>query len=148
MFLENKESGYPSRSLSDAFNFYFFCVLQICFMHCQPFQGNLILLSIQVTLAGRSIWLIPSLLLVIFSFAGISSKATHKFFAKLYATLLKRCKFFEIHRYQRAKPVIIDPGFYSLHKSDVFWVSEQRSVPSAYRLFTGVDFSFWCLYFD
>ncbi|XP_030954555.1 beta-glucuronosyltransferase GlcAT14B-like [Quercus lobata] len=39
--------------------------------------------------------------------------------------------------YQRAKPVIVDPGLYSLHKSDVFWVSEQRSVPSAYRLFTG-----------
>lgn len=39
--------------------------------------------------------------------------------------------------YQRAKPVIIDPGLYRLHKSDVFWVSEQRSVPSAYRLFTG-----------
>lgn len=40
-------------------------------------------------------------------------------------------------RYQRAKPVIIDPGLYSLHKSDVFWVSEKRSVPTAYKLFTG-----------
>ncbi|XVF34672.1 hypothetical protein REPUB_Repub18cG0079000 [Reevesia pubescens] len=39
--------------------------------------------------------------------------------------------------YQRAKPVIIDPGLYSQHKSDVFWVSEKRSVPTAYRLFTG-----------
>lgn len=39
--------------------------------------------------------------------------------------------------YQRAKPVILDPGFYRQHKSDVFWVSEQRSVPTAYRLFTG-----------
>ncbi|XP_062148432.1 beta-glucuronosyltransferase GlcAT14B-like [Alnus glutinosa] len=39
--------------------------------------------------------------------------------------------------YQRAKPIIIDPGFYSLHESDVFWVSEQRTVPTAYRLFTG-----------
>lgn len=38
---------------------------------------------------------------------------------------------------QRAKPVIIDPGFYSLHKSDVFWVTEQRSVPTAFKLFTG-----------
>ncbi|PSR84501.1 Beta-glucuronosyltransferase [Actinidia chinensis var. chinensis] len=38
---------------------------------------------------------------------------------------------------QRAKPVIIDPGLYSLHKSDVFWVSEKRSVPTAYKLFTG-----------
>lgn len=47
----------------------FFWVSQICFIHCQLFQETLILLSIQVTLAGRSIWLIPSLLLVIFSFA-------------------------------------------------------------------------------
>ncbi|OAY31685.1 beta-glucuronosyltransferase GlcAT14B [Manihot esculenta] len=39
--------------------------------------------------------------------------------------------------YQRAKPVIIDPGLYSLQKSDVYWVSEKRSVPTAYKLFTG-----------
>ncbi|XP_010250092.1 PREDICTED: beta-glucuronosyltransferase GlcAT14B-like [Nelumbo nucifera] len=39
--------------------------------------------------------------------------------------------------YQRAKPVIIDPGLYSLQKSDVFWVTEKRSVPTAFRLFTG-----------
>ncbi|KAJ7956684.1 Beta-glucuronosyltransferase [Quillaja saponaria] len=39
--------------------------------------------------------------------------------------------------YQRAKPVIIDPGLYSLRKSDVFWASEKRSVPTAYRLYTG-----------
>lgn len=39
--------------------------------------------------------------------------------------------------YQRAKPVIIDPGLYSLHKSDVYWVSEKRSIPTAYKLFTG-----------
>lgn len=39
--------------------------------------------------------------------------------------------------YQRAKPVIIDPGLYSLQKSDVFWVTQKRSVPTAFRLFTG-----------
>ncbi|KAK4265202.1 hypothetical protein QN277_026285 [Acacia crassicarpa] len=39
--------------------------------------------------------------------------------------------------YHRAKPIIIDPGLYSLHKSDVFWVTEKRNVPSAYTLFTG-----------
>nr|AFK34902.1 unknown [Lotus japonicus] len=38
---------------------------------------------------------------------------------------------------QRAKPVIIDPALYSINKSDVFWVTEKRSVPSAYKLFTG-----------
>ncbi|PNX85698.1 xylosyltransferase 1-like protein, partial [Trifolium pratense] len=38
---------------------------------------------------------------------------------------------------QRAKPVIIDPALYSVNKSDVFWVTERRSVPTAYKLFTG-----------
>ena len=33
--------------------------------------------------------------------------------------------------------MIIDPGLYSLQKSDVFWVTEKRSVPSAFKLFTG-----------
>lgn len=40
-------------------------------------------------------------------------------------------------RYQRAKPVIIDPGLYKLQKSDVFWITEKRSVPTAFKLFTG-----------
>ncbi|EMS60393.1 Xylosyltransferase 1 [Triticum urartu] len=38
--------------------------------------------------------------------------------------------------YQRAKPVIVDPGLYSLQKSDVFWITEKRSVPTAFKLFT------------
>ncbi|KAL1372984.1 hypothetical protein HN51_003020 [Arachis hypogaea] len=38
---------------------------------------------------------------------------------------------------QRAKPVIIDPALYSVNKSDVFWVTERRSVPTQYKLFTG-----------
>ncbi|XP_030930540.1 uncharacterized protein At2g29880-like [Quercus lobata] len=37
-------------------------------------------------------------------------------------------------QYERATSVIIDPGLYSLHKSGAFWVSEQRSVPSAYTV--------------
>ncbi|KAJ0031916.1 hypothetical protein Pint_13028 [Pistacia integerrima] len=41
------------------------------------------------------------------------------------------------NRHQRARPVIIDPGLYSVRKSDVFWVTQKRSVPNAYRLFTG-----------
>jgi protein xylosyltransferase len=43
-------------------------------------------------------------------------------------------------RYQRAKPVIVDPGLYSLQKSDVFWITEKRSVPTAFKLFTGKCF--------
>lgn len=123
----------------------FFSVSQICFTHCQLFQETLILLSIQVTLAGRSIWLILFLLSV-FNFGWIGSKAAQELSAELNKTVLKNCKSFEIHRYQRAKPIIIDPGLYSLRKSDVFWMSEQRRVPSAYRLFTGEEYYFCCLF--
>lgn len=45
------------------------------------------------------------------------------------------------YRDQRAKPVIIDPALYSVNKSDVFWVTEKRSVPTAYKLFTGEKLS-------
>ncbi|CAJ1944520.1 unnamed protein product [Sphenostylis stenocarpa] len=38
---------------------------------------------------------------------------------------------------QRAKPVIIDPALYSVNKSELFWVTEKRNVPTAYKLFTG-----------
>lgn len=39
--------------------------------------------------------------------------------------------------FQRAKPIIIDPGLYMTKKTDVFWVTQRRSVPSAFKLFTG-----------
>lgn len=53
-----------------------------------------------------------------------------------------------LDRDQRAKPVIIDPALYSVNKSDVFWVTEKRSVPTAYKLFTGEKFGFFfCLSF-
>ncbi|KAG2325229.1 hypothetical protein Bca52824_007957 [Brassica carinata] len=35
------------------------------------------------------------------------------------------------------KPVIIDPGLYLNKKSDVFWVTQRRSIPTAFKLFTG-----------
>lgn len=43
-----------------------------------------------------------------------------------------------IYRFQRAKPIIIDPGLYMSKKADVFWVTQRRSVPTAFKLFTGV----------
>ncbi|GAV75226.1 Branch domain-containing protein [Cephalotus follicularis] len=39
--------------------------------------------------------------------------------------------------YQRAKPIIVDPGLYMTKKADVFWVTQRRSVPTAFKLFTG-----------
>ncbi|PIA53072.1 hypothetical protein AQUCO_01000740v1 [Aquilegia coerulea] len=39
--------------------------------------------------------------------------------------------------YQRAKPIIIDPGLYHSKKSGVFWAKEKRSVPASFKLFAG-----------
>lgn len=39
--------------------------------------------------------------------------------------------------YHRARPVIIDSGLYSLNKSDLFWIPQKRSMPTAFKLFTG-----------
>ncbi|OAP04529.1 hypothetical protein AXX17_AT3G03050 [Arabidopsis thaliana] len=38
---------------------------------------------------------------------------------------------------KRGKPIIIDPGLYSLNKSEIWWVSNQRSLPTSFKLFTG-----------
>ncbi|XP_070041744.1 beta-glucuronosyltransferase GlcAT14B-like isoform X2 [Nicotiana tomentosiformis] len=55
--------------------------------------------------------------------------------------------------FQRAKPIIVDPGLYLNKKSDVFWIRQRRSVPTAFKLFTGsawtvlsrpfIDFCIW-----
>ncbi|KAL5986878.1 Beta-glucuronosyltransferase GlcAT14A [Asimina triloba] len=38
---------------------------------------------------------------------------------------------------QRAKPIIVDPGLYLSKKTDVFWTSTRRPLPSNFKLFTG-----------
>ncbi|GAB2215836.1 hypothetical protein Droror1_Dr00020239 [Drosera rotundifolia] len=38
---------------------------------------------------------------------------------------------------QRAMPLLIDPGLYSTTKSDIFFVEPKRSLPTAFKLFTG-----------
>jgi hypothetical protein len=40
--------------------------------------------------------------------------------------------------FQRAKPIIIDPGLYMDKKTDIFWATQRRAVPTAFRLFTGI----------
>nr|DAD36946.1 TPA_asm: hypothetical protein HUJ06_007587 [Nelumbo nucifera] len=38
---------------------------------------------------------------------------------------------------RRMKPIIVDPGLYLSAKSDIFYVTQKRELPQAYRLFTG-----------
>ncbi|MQM05097.1 hypothetical protein Taro_037900 [Colocasia esculenta] len=38
---------------------------------------------------------------------------------------------------KRARPIILDPALYSLNKSELMWLPKQRTLPTAFRLFTG-----------
>ncbi|EPS63808.1 hypothetical protein M569_10975 [Genlisea aurea] len=39
--------------------------------------------------------------------------------------------------FQRARPIIIDPGLYHSKRSGVFWAKEKRSLPASFKLFMG-----------
>lgn len=41
--------------------------------------------------------------------------------------------------YQRAKPILIDPGLYHTKKSGVFWAKEKRAMPASFKLFQGSE---------
>ncbi|RAL52369.1 hypothetical protein DM860_007226 [Cuscuta australis] len=41
--------------------------------------------------------------------------------------------------FQRARPIILDPGIYHAKKSGVFWAKEKRSMPAAFKLFMGSE---------
>ncbi|XP_065862092.1 beta-glucuronosyltransferase GlcAT14B-like [Euphorbia lathyris] len=38
---------------------------------------------------------------------------------------------------KRAMPLIIDPGLYSAKKTEIYWATPRRALPSAFKLFTG-----------
>ncbi|KAL6138666.1 hypothetical protein ACLB2K_063945 [Fragaria x ananassa] len=38
---------------------------------------------------------------------------------------------------KRGKPITIDPALYSLNKSELWWVIKQRTLPTAFKLYTG-----------
>jgi hypothetical protein len=39
--------------------------------------------------------------------------------------------------------MIIDPGLYSLNKSEIWWIIKQRSLPTSFKLYTGlINFHF------
>ncbi|XP_052172907.1 beta-glucuronosyltransferase GlcAT14A-like isoform X3 [Diospyros lotus] len=39
---------------------------------------------------------------------------------------------------KRAKPIIMDPALHSGNKSDIWWAVKQRTLPTAFKLYTGV----------
>ncbi|KAL5542503.1 hypothetical protein UlMin_010213 [Ulmus minor] len=42
---------------------------------------------------------------------------------------------------KKLKPIIVDPGLYLSEKTAMFYASQKRELPNAYRLFTGSSFS-------
>nr|DAD29150.1 TPA_asm: hypothetical protein HUJ06_030618 [Nelumbo nucifera] len=45
---------------------------------------------------------------------------------------------------KRGKPIIIDPGLYSMNKSEIWWVIKRRTLPTAFKLYTGLS-QWFCL---
>lgn len=41
-------------------------------------------------------------------------------------------------RSRRLKPVIVDPGLYLVEKTDMFFASQKRELPKAFKLFSGM----------
>ena len=50
--------------------------------------------------------------------------------------------FFVLYRSKRLKPIIVDPGLYLSEKTGMFYASQKRGLPNAFRLFTGVALSY------
>nr|GMC88552.1 beta-glucuronosyltransferase GlcAT14A [Ipomoea batatas] len=38
---------------------------------------------------------------------------------------------------KRGKPIILDPGLHSVNKSEIWWAIKQRTLPTAFKLYTG-----------
>jgi hypothetical protein len=57
---------------------------------------------------------------------------------------------------RKLKPVIVDPGLYLVEKTDMFFASQKRELPKAFKLFSGMlsyvtlrfhfPFSVFCIY--
>lgn len=115
----------------------FLFLVKIFYIRCQVFLETWISSSIQVTLVGKSK---SSMFFFLFP---VTSFLKNRGFVTLYvacSVMLLWSVAYLVGRFQRAKPIIIDPGLYMTKKSDVFWVSERRSVPTAFKLFTGAYF--------
>lgn len=106
------------------YNFWGFQIWSKHFLACQEIS---ISYSIAVTWVGKCRSTQDIIIIIII---------TNGFFLFVF---LKRKKLnvVKIFRNKRAKPIIIDPGLYSLNKSEIWWVSKQRSIPSAFKLYTG-----------
>jgi hypothetical protein len=50
--------------------------------------------------------------------------------------------FLLLYRSRRLKPIIVDPGLYLSEKTGMFYASQKRDLPNAFRLFTGVALSY------
>lgn len=50
--------------------------------------------------------------------------------------------FLVLYRSRRLKPIIVDPGLYLSEKTGMFYASQKRDLPNAFRLFTGVALSY------
>lgn len=51
-------------------------------------------------------------------------------------------------RSRKLKPIIVDPALYLTENSESFFATQNRPLPDAYRLFTGLYISVFCQFLD
>lgn len=47
------------------------------------------------------------------------------------------CLFVSASRERQIRPIIVDPGLYLSSRNDIFYATQKRDIPNAYKLFTG-----------
>ncbi|RWV97655.1 hypothetical protein GW17_00039547 [Ensete ventricosum] len=65
----------------------------------------------------------------------VSQKGPTMIACTLHAVAILLREFEDWSWYERARPIIVDPGFYKPSRTDIFWAKEKRSMPSAFKIF-------------
>jgi len=120
-----------------------FMFLQICFMFSLICQEISISSNIHAFPVGNCKWIVS---LHISKFLQIAAPWGVFFFFSFFPvycfdwlTFLSITAY--LFRNQRARPIIIDPAFYLSKKSDLAVTSQKRTLPTAFKLFTGMFMS-------
>ena len=51
--------------------------------------------------------------------------------------------FLVVYRSRKLRPIIVDPGLYLMEKTGMFYATQKRELPNAFRLFTGLAFNIY-----
>lgn len=108
--------------------------LQIFFTFCRFYPKVSTLWIIQVTSAGKSMGFSYFSDLCYFNFNCPNCRFKHLWIVFV---------FLVVYRSRKLRPIIVDPGLYLMEKTGMFYATQKRELPNAFRLFTGLAFNIY-----